>query len=92
MRDLDTDSKSGDLIVNSDEKEHIAHSSTKCPFLKCAPLVPFADRYYFYCHIMHGKQAKLPVTKIHASEYCCTPIENLAYFKCPIWQDSPHNL
>lgn len=78
-----------EITVTKAEKERIQLSSARCPFLNAAPLIPFAEKYYFYCDIQFGKNVKRGVVKSYIATYCCNEGVKLAFSSCDIWLESP---
>jgi len=78
-----------DIVLDQAEKLRVFNSSSRCPFLKQAPLIPFADKFYAYCDIRHGPSDKRAIDKSYIYFYCCNENAQLAFMGCKIWKELP---
>lgn len=76
-----------DIIFNTEEKNNIKNFVGKCPFLKVAPLIPYANKFYFYCEIKDGPSNKLAIDKAYISKYCSNENTSLSFQSCKYWQE-----
>jgi hypothetical protein len=76
------------IVLTQRERTRILKSSPRCPNLKGVPLIPFADKFYFYCSIRQNRGNKTGIDKSYIGVYCCNDTQPLAYENCPIWKQS----
>lgn len=86
MSEIDIDGRN--IVLDQDERKRLLESSASCPFLKWAPLIPYADKFYVYCDIRHSTRRKAGIDKSYVYHYCCNVLEELAFMNCEIWNES----
>lgn len=79
-------------MLDAKETKRFTSASVSCPFLKAAPIIPYANKFYLYCDIKHGASRKYPLKMSHVRQFCCNPNIELAFTRCPIWLENPEDV